>query len=301
MAELEHHAVDAGGVSLNVYALGNPAAKPVIALHGMRDVALSLLPVAERLAQRYRVLLPDLRGHGRSDRPGSYAMPAYIFDLHRTVEHFQVTPVALLGPSLGGQIVARFAAMFPELVAAAIIVEGLGPPTRPTPATAGDALRMEGERLLATFGQAATSRPLPSVEFAAERLLANNPRLDRALALRLARQATERDAQGNLVWSFDPRVGSVFLSAGDSDRYWGAVRCPTLLVTGQHAGDYWSRAVPAGARWSGDFADGELEARLATFPDHEHQAFEHSGHMVHFDEPERLAAATDEFLRRRYD
>lgn len=301
MAEFPHRRVDAGGVGLNVYLLGDPARPCIVMLHGMRDVALGLLPIAERLARDYHVLLTDLRGHGASDRPGNYAMGAFVFDLHRVVSELAHAPVALFGHSLGGQIAVRFAALFPELTAGAVIVEGIGPPERPHLAAPGAALRSEGQRLLGTFGLPAVTRALPSLEFAAERLLANNPRLGSSRARELAVQATERDADGNLVWAFDPRVASVFTTSNESNRYWAGVGCPTLLVTGARAGEYWSRAVPGNVGWSGDYAPGELEARLALFTDHEHQQFENSGHMVHFDEPERLAEATCEFLRRRYE
>jgi len=301
VAEFPRVRVDAGGVGVNVYLLGDPARPAVVLLHGMRDVALGLLPIAERLARDYHVLLADLRGHGASDRPGSYAMGAYVFDLHRVVSELGRPPLALFGHSLGGQIAVRFAALFPELTAAAVIVEGLGPPERRYLADPGAALRAEGQRLLGTFSLPAVTRALPSVEFAAERLLANNPRLGQARARELAAQATERDADGNLVWAFDPRVASVFMTSNDSSRYWSGVRCPTLLITGARAGEYWSRSVPGDAGWSGDYGPGELEARLAHFPDHEHQQFENSGHMVHFDEPERLAEVTSDFLRRCYE
>lgn len=308
MSEPGSAQVDANGVTLNVYTLGDPAKRPLVMLHGMRDVALNLLPIAERLSHDYRVLLPDLRGHGRSARPGNYALPQYLFDLHCVFSQLlanpafgvdQPQPAALFGHSLGGQIVSRFAALFPQLVAAAIIVEGLGPPDRTMdPATAMSA---EGDMLIQTLGIPARSRALPGVEFAAERLRANNPRLQPDLALTIARRATESDEAGNLHWAFDPRVRSVFLGGAplDGERYWSALRCPTLIISGQLAADYWRGAVPAGADWQGEFAAGELEARLALFPDHEHLAFEHSGHMVHFDEPERLAEAVEDFLRRR--
>lgn len=291
--------VDANGVGLNVFTLGDPEKPPLVMLHGMRDVALSLLPIAEPLSRNFRILLPDLRGHGRSDRPGNYALPQYLFDLHCIFDALLDRPAALFGHSLGGQIVSRFCALFPDLVRAAVIVEGLGPPARAMPPA--DALQVEADRLLRTLAIPAHSRPLPDVAFAAERLLANNPRLAPDLALTLARQATELDPEGRLVWAFDARVQSVFLGGGpgEGERYWASVRCPTLIVTGALAAQYWRGAVPAAQGWQGEFATGELEQRLALFRDHEHLAFSGSGHMVHFDEPERLAAATQEFLGRR--
>lgn len=302
--------IDANGVALHVYTLGDPEKRPLVMLHGMRDVALSLLPVAEHLSHDYHVLLPDLRGHGRSARPGNYALPQYLFDLHcvfsRLLDSPTVgersshpQPAALFGHSLGGQIVSRFAALFPQLVAAAVIVEGLGPPDRAMdPATA---LTVEGDRLLQTLGIPVQSRALPSIEFAAERLRANNPRLQPDHALAIARRATELDQAGNLHWAFDPRVRSVFVGGAplEGERYWAAVRCPALIVSGRHAAEYWRGAIPAGPDWQGEFAPGELETRAGLFSDHELLVFEHSGHMVHFDEPDRLAEAVDDFLGRR--
>src|SRR5690606_34891949 len=106
-------------------------------------------------------------------------------------------------------------------------------------------------RLVQTLSIPPRQRPLPDLEFAAERLRINNPRLDRARARALAEHATRRNAAGELVWAFDPRVPSVFLGAGgaDSERYWHHVRCPTLLVTGDLAHEYWRAQMPL--EWDG--------------------------------------------------
>jgi pimeloyl-ACP methyl ester carboxylesterase len=205
----------------------------------------------------------------------------------------------LLGHSLGGHIVSRFAALFPDLVRATVIVEGLGPPDARHAGDPSTRLKMEGQRLIDTLSAPARQRPLPNVAFAAERLLANNPRLEPDRALELAHQGTTSNDSGELNWAFDPRVGAVFLGGGDSVEYWAHVRCPTCIVAGAHSAEYWGRAIPASAEWKGAFAPGELEARTATFPDAELVMLEGSGHMVHFDEPDRLAEVTLDFLRRR--
>jgi len=299
--------VDSGGVALNVYSLGDEQAPSVILLHAMRDVALSLMPVAERLAGDYHVLLPDLRGHGRSERPGNYAMPAYLFDVSSVLDAFEKATTAVFGHSLGGQIGVRFAALYPDRVRTAILVEGLGPPARNRPDSlmldSARLMKIEGQRILDTMALPVAARPLPDLAFAANRLLTNNPRLTPERANTLAANATETDPQGNLLWAFDPRVASVFLGLGhqDSERYWRQVGCPTLLITGAQAHEYWSQAIPAGSDWTGEYAPGELAERLSAFPDHEHLRFEASGHMVHYDEPDTLARASYEFLRRRYE
>ena len=60
MSEPERLSVSANGVKLNVYRLGpelDDARPPVVMLHGMRDVGLSLLPIAEATTKRASLLV----------------------------------------------------------------------------------------------------------------------------------------------------------------------------------------------------------------------------------------------------
>lgn len=293
------HRFEINGVGLSVLELGAADAPPLVMLHGMRDVAWSLLPVAAPLAARYRVLLPELRGHGDSDQPGCYSMDHFLFDLHRLTELLGIESAAMFGHSLGGQILARFAALFPQRVRAAVLVEGLGPPTRPGEGEDAREIAGHGSHLLQILGVPQQQRPLPGLAFAAERLLANNPRLRPDQAMLLARQATQHDPDGRLIWAFDPRVRSVFLGVRreDTERYWRHVTCPTLVVSGDLADEYWRAQMPM--EWTGRFAPGELEARVRSFPNAEHVAFAGAGHMVHYDRPAELARAVADFLEQR--
>lgn len=290
---------DINGVGLSWLELGEPTAPPLLMLHGMRDVAWSLLPIAEPLATSFRVVLPELRGHGDSDRPGAYGIDHFLYDLHRLSEHLALGPAVLFGHSLGGQIVARYGAAFPDRVRAAVLVEGLGPPARPGEDDVARQLVDHGQRLLTVLDLPAWQRPLPGLEFAAERLLANNPRLDPDRARELAARATRRNAAGELEWAFDPRVPSVFLGVRreDTERYWRHLHCPTLIVSGELAAEYWRAQMPV--EWDGEFAPGELEARVRCFPDAEHVALADAGHMVHFDRSDALVRAVADFLERR--
>ena len=55
-------------------------------MHGIRDVAASLLVIAEPLADRWYIVMPELRGHGDSDNSNYYAIWQFIYDLHRVIE-----------------------------------------------------------------------------------------------------------------------------------------------------------------------------------------------------------------------
>ncbi len=247
---------------------------------------MSLWPIAEALAGRYRVILPDLRGHGRSTRSGVYSMDAFVYDLHYIADALQLGPFGLFGHSLGGQIATRFAALFPHYVTVLSIAEGLGPPRIRNTLNKDTTT---GQRLLQIYN--AKTRPLPDLAFARKRLLKNNPRLPAARADEILPHLTEM-ANGGLRWAFDPRVRAVFLHGENAYEYWPQVRCPTLVIGGEHCGEYWARAVAGDGQWDGRFAPGELEERAAIFPHHRLVLLDGSGHMVHFDEPDRVSAET---------
>ena len=280
--------------------MGNPEGLPVICVHGLRDSAHALTPVFSWENQGYRILIPDLRGHGLSDSTDAFSMPNFIADVKSVADHCHAERVALFGHSLGGHVTAKVAALWPERVAALVIVEGLGPPKRPHE---GDAnLEIEAYRFMLENRLAHKQpKPMPSHADAAARLMRNNKRLTETEALRIAPHLTRETASGEWVWAFDNRAASVFIgqSSKDNEKFWQAVQAPTCIVAGTLSYEYWGREM-ASEEFSGRFAEGEMEARAAHFAKHELHWFERSGHMVHYDEPERLSQVTRDFLEKYY-
>ena len=107
---------------------GNPAAPPLLLVHGGRDHCRNWDFVAERLRDRYHIIAPDLRGHGDSEwaRNGSYGMAPYIYDLAQLIERQKLAPVTIIAHSLGGMISLRYAGLYPQKVARIVSIEGLG-------------------------------------------------------------------------------------------------------------------------------------------------------------------------------
>ena len=67
------------------------------------------LPVAESLSSRYRVVLPDLRGHGESGAgQGPATMQKQAADLVRVMDHAQIVRAPIIGVSIGGYILFEF-------------------------------------------------------------------------------------------------------------------------------------------------------------------------------------------------
>src|SRR5436190_5731108 len=72
-------------------------------------------PVLPSFASRHRVIVPDLRGHGRSrDLPAPYAVTTLAADVARLLDHLGVASAAVLGYSQGGAVAQQFAVDHPE-------------------------------------------------------------------------------------------------------------------------------------------------------------------------------------------
>src|SRR6516225_1118824 len=77
------------------------------------------VPVAEELASRYRLITPDLRGHGESEvGEGPASMDKQAADLIRVMDDARVSRAPLIGVSIGGYILFEFWRKHRERVAA---------------------------------------------------------------------------------------------------------------------------------------------------------------------------------------
>src|ERR1700719_3664866 len=76
---------------------------PVVLLHPSPTHHEFWLPVAEGLAWRYRLILPDLRGHGQSGAgEGPATMAKHAEDIARVMDNADVGRAPIIGVSIGG-------------------------------------------------------------------------------------------------------------------------------------------------------------------------------------------------------
>ncbi|WDZ88009.1 alpha/beta fold hydrolase [Micromonospora cathayae] len=103
-----------------------------VLIHGMASDTMAswYFTLAEPLAGAgFPVVLYDLRGHGRSERPATgYALDDFVDDLAALLDELGITgPLLLLGNSFGGTIAFGYAARHPERVAGIVAVESAPP------------------------------------------------------------------------------------------------------------------------------------------------------------------------------
>lgn len=113
---------DIGGVVLH-YRVSGPAGAPVVALANSLGTDGRIWDgVIARLAETYRVLSYDKRGHGLSDAPaGDYSLEQHVDDLAGLLEHLGVEQLALGGVSVGGLIAQGFALKHPGRLKALVL------------------------------------------------------------------------------------------------------------------------------------------------------------------------------------
>jgi pimeloyl-ACP methyl ester carboxylesterase len=119
------------GVAFHLLELGENG-PPVVMLHGLLvgSLATWYFTTAPALARSHRVLLYDLRGHGKTERTRTgYDLATMQADLGALIDGFTTEPVTLVGHSYGAVVALRYALANPERVAKLALVEAPLPPS----------------------------------------------------------------------------------------------------------------------------------------------------------------------------
>jgi pimeloyl-ACP methyl ester carboxylesterase len=242
------------------------AGDPVLLVHGLGYGRWGWEPVADSLADDFRVVLHDNRGIGESDvPPGPYTVGQLAEDAVAVLDAAGVGRSHVVGTSLGGMVAQELAISFPErverLVLACTTPGGLAsyPMPQQTVELMLSAGRLPREVALRRFVENALS-PGATAEL-----------VDRIVAMRLAQPL---DPAG---WEAQAAAGATF----DALERLGRIEAPTLVVTG-------TEDVVVDPRNSELLAERIPGARLERVP---------GGHLFFWEDPQRFLNLVKEFLR----
>jgi len=116
------HVVEVQGLQLHYLEWGTRGSPDLLLVHGWTGLGETWTAVAEALADRYHIVAPDLRGHGRSDKPATdYLLRDFARDIVQLVERAGLRRPAYVGHSWGGNIGTMLAAEYPDAISCAFL------------------------------------------------------------------------------------------------------------------------------------------------------------------------------------
>lgn len=280
----EFHAIR--GLRYHVRTWGEPSQRPLFLLHGWMDVSASFQFLVDCLQHEWHVIAPDWRGFGLTDwASAGYWFPDYYADLDALIDIYQRdAPVDLVGHSMGGNIVATYAGLRPERMRRVVTLEGLG-----LARTNADSAPKRMLRWMDAQNDPPQFKPYASFAELAARLKGNNPRLTQERAEFLAQYWGRKTDAGTVELRSDPRhkVANPYpFRIEESLAIWRRATAPLLLVNGRDS------HIPG---WLRDSPE-QLAERKGAFHDLREIELEDCGHMMHHDQPQRLAEVIEGFL-----
>lgn len=269
---------------------------PLVLVHGWMDVGASWQFMVDALASDRWVIAPDWRGYGQTTTPGprpdAYWFPDYLGDLDALLDQLSPgQPVDLVGHSMGGNVAMMYAGVRSARIRRLVNLEGFGlPATRPAQAPTRLAQWLDEIRALRRGEM--DLRTYDSADGVARRLMKTNPRLGADKAAWLAQHWAAPDAQGRwavLGEAAHKVVNPQLYRVDEALAIYARITAPVLSVTASDDS--------LGQWWKGKFTLAEYRERLRHVPQLTEAHIDDAGHMLQHDQPERLAALIEDFLR----
>jgi len=123
----ELRTVDVDGVTLAYRVAGDPGDPPMALLHGLGDDERDWQAVLPAFAGAHRVYAVDLRGHGRSARPGRYSFELMRDDVLAFLDALDIERCVAIGHSMGGVVAILVAEAAPDRLTR-LVMEDVTPP-----------------------------------------------------------------------------------------------------------------------------------------------------------------------------
>lgn len=258
------------GVNLHYEVSGHGL--PVVLLHGFPLNHEIWQPQIKALQTEYRVITPDLRGHGKSEAPGGiYTMANLADDLGALIDHLNCGPAIIAGHSMGGYIAFAFYRRYADLVKGLVLISTRAATDTPEGKANREAMaqRAEQERSSAV----AVEKMLPNMMSPAS--LAADPSLKTKVDAMMAGT------------SFHGIAGAQrgMASRSDSSDLLPTISVPTLIIAGTA-----DALIPPV----------ESQKMAQTIRGAELQLLDGAGHLPSLEKPHEFTAAMQHWLRRQF-
>jgi pimeloyl-ACP methyl ester carboxylesterase len=262
------------GIPFHYLEWGDPAAPPMVLLHGLTGHAHIWDHMAPKLAERFHVLALDQRGHGDTEYTSTYATADFTADLEALVaQRWVSTRFVLMGLSMGGHNAIAYAAAHPEQVSRLIVID-IPPGLQRNPHATWDPTSRPGDVTHPTFA---------TFEDAVDAARAGTPTAPQAHLEYRTWWNLRQLPDGGMTFKYDPLVPMRWAPADLWDEL-PRIAAPTLLVRGEL-----TQVLPLAV----------AERMVAAIPDADLAQVPGSGHSVPTDKPTELADIVLDWLTRR--
>ena len=201
----------------------------VLCVHGLTRNGRDFDLLASRLAERFRVICPDVVGRGKSDRlvnAAGYMIPQYMADMVTLIARLEVASVNWVGTSMGG------------LVGMSLAAQGNNPIHRMVLNDVGPVITQASLKRIAAYVGLDPSWTSYEEALAAARLIfvSFGTLTDEQWDL-LCRHGVAQRSDGRWYFTYDPRIAEPFRQAfvNEDISLWpvyDAIQCPTLVLRG---------------------------------------------------------------------
>jgi len=239
----------------------------LLLIHGVTGYLDTWKYVRQPLARHFRLILPDLRGHGRSDKPNlHYSIDMFAQDLVGLLDVLHIDQCIVAGHSLGGFIAQQMAVDAPERVRALILI-------CTAPKVDEEAARAQVQLIKALYGLPPEQavRKKMEIEFVnPQKMRATPGMMELLLADEIQRQANQnvhgRAQAAAVCFSIEGRLREI--------------RAPTLVIQGAQDSTF-------PPRWGKYYTEHIRNAVL--------HVIKKTSHSIQLDQPESLAEAVVNF------
>jgi 3-oxoadipate enol-lactonase len=243
--------------------------EPLILISGLGGDHTFWQPSVEVLKTRYRVMIYDIRGIGKTDAPaGPYSMEVFADDLAGLMDVLQIEKANILGFSMGGNIAQAFVLRYPERVSKLMIAVSFAVMNKQT--------RLFLDAVLSVYEGGATTKQM--FNLIAPWLFSNSFLSNSANAAFLHFDENEPDQQPLYAWKAQYEAQKQFDSRGMLHQ----IGVPVLMMAGTED----RLAHPE---------DSELLA--ARIPGAAIKVFPGSGHLINYEQPELFHQSILDFLQ----
>ncbi len=115
------------GETLAYIDMGKESGPTVVLIHGYTDSARDWVPLLPYLSKDFRLILVDIRGHGKSSKPECcYSRLDFAYDIKLLLDAQHIDRAAIVGHSLGSLVAQTFAEYWPERTSRVVLISSTG-------------------------------------------------------------------------------------------------------------------------------------------------------------------------------